>query len=152
MAKKKAKKAAKGTRKAARKTKARPRAGAGKRSKGRKAAKPRAVAQPKPRAFNHHPKAAKAGRGKKPKKVAQSWPVGRRTGDRAFPMHIHYSAKPGFKDSSQLTIGYGPDLAEAIRRVEEVLDRYQRDKEASKFWFQISLSWFDKGEWHSELA
>ncbi|MFH2074049.1 MAG: hypothetical protein ABIJ57_01705 [Pseudomonadota bacterium] len=146
----------KGKRKAPKtKGKTRSRAGAPKTRKAkkpRKVANARKVASPQPRAFNHRPKAAQAGRAKKPAKVRQSWPVGRRSGDKPFPMHIHYSAKPGFKDSSQLTIGYGPNLKEAIRRVEEVLDRYQRDKEASKYWFQISLSWFEGGEWHSELT
>lgn len=149
MAKKKAKRKAQKT-----KGKATSRAGAArprKAKKPRKVANARKVASPQPRAFNHRPKAAQAGRAK-PAKVKQSWPVGRRPGDKPFPMHIHYSAKEGFKDSSQLTIGYGPNLKEAIRRVEEVLDRYQRDKEASKYWFQISLSWFDRGEWHSELT
>jgi hypothetical protein len=134
--------------------KARSRAGVSKprKLKPRKVAKARPIASPQPRAFNHRPKAAQAGRAKKPARVRQSWPVGPRPGDKPFPMHIHYSAKPGFKDSSQLTIGYGPNLKEAIRRVEEVLDRYQRDKEASQYWIQISLSWFAGGEWHSELA
>jgi hypothetical protein len=95
-------------------------------------------------------KVAKAGR--KARRPAGFWVAFPRPGDRAYPLHIHYKGKPGVRDVSMLSIGYGSNVQEAVRKAEEILDSYQRGEDARKLWEAITLSWWSGGKWDSTLT